>query len=258
MIHPSAIIGDKVKIGKDVKIGPYCVIEGEVTLGNNVELKSHVCVSGITSIGDGTVIFPFACIGGQPQDLKYSGEPSNLFIGKNNSIRQYVTMQPGTKDGGMETVVGDNNLFMVGSHVAHDCKIGNNIILANYATLGGHVEVDDFAIIGGLAAIKQYTKVGKHSIIGGLSGLSQNLIPFGLASNERAKLEGLNLVGLTRRGFNKEHSLQANQFIKELFAQDSINFESKIAEAKEKFPENTILKEIFTFLDEHEKNFCSM
>lgn len=206
-IHPTAVIEKGAELGEGVRIGPYCVIGPNVKLGNNVILKSHVAVDGYTTIGDGTVIFPFASIGHAPQDLKYMGEKSELIIGNNNKIREHVTMNPGTQaDRGnrMKTVVGDNNLFMVGSHVAHDCTIGSNVVMANNATLAGHVEIGDFVIIGGLAAIQQFVRIGPYAMIGGMSGVEHDVIPFGLVKGERAYLAGLNYIGLGRRGFTKE------------------------------------------------------
>ncbi|HEY8190759.1 MAG TPA: acyl-ACP--UDP-N-acetylglucosamine O-acyltransferase, partial [Micavibrio sp.] len=159
LIHPTAIIHPKAAIGKNVRIGPYSVVGEHAVLGDNMVLHSHVVVEGQTTIGEGTRIFPFASIGHSPQDLKYHGENSRLIIGKNNTIREHVTMNPGTESGGMETRVGDNGLFMMACHIAHDCQIGNGVIMANNATLGGHVSVGDFTVIGGLAAVHQFVRI---------------------------------------------------------------------------------------------------
>jgi len=209
-IHPSAIIADSVKLAENVTIGAYCVIRGNVVIGEGTELFSHVAISGNTTIGKNCRIFPFSSLGYEPQDLKYHGESSTLVIGDNNTIREYVTMNLGTEGGGMITSVGDNCLFMVGSHVAHDCRIGNNVILANNATLAGHVEVGDFSIIGGLAAVHQFVRIGSHAVIGGMSGVEHDVIPYGSVMGERANLAGLNLVGLKRRGFDRDtiHALR--------------------------------------------------
>lgn len=217
-IHPSAVVDPKAVIGANVQIGPFCVVGPNVKLGDNVELKSHVVIDGHTTIGDGTIVFPFASLGHAPQDLKYKGEASELIIGKNNKIREHVTMNPGTETGAMKTVVGDNCLFMASSHVAHDCVVGNNVILANNATLAGHVEVGDFAIIGGLAAVHQFVRIGSHAMIGGMSGVEYDVIPFGLVKGERAHLAGLNYVGLERRGFNKEQIQNLMKAFKGLFS----------------------------------------
>jgi UDP-N-acetylglucosamine acyltransferase len=216
-IHQTAVIEKGAELGAGVKIGPYCVIGPHVKLGNGVELKSHVVVDGYTTIGDETVVFPFASLGHAPQDLKYSGEKSELLIGKRNKIREHVTMNPGTIGDKMKTVVGDNCLFMMSSHVAHDCMVGNNVILANNATLAGHVEVGDFAIIGGLAAVHQFVRIGPFAMIGGMSGVEYDVIPFGLVKGERAHLAGLNYIGLERRGFTKEQVQALMKAFKQLF-----------------------------------------
>ncbi len=257
MIHKTAIVSPKAKIGKNVIIGPYSIIGEDVELADNVEIKSHVVVEGITKIGEGTIIYPFASIGNAPQDLKYEGESSEAIIGKNNIIREYVTIQPGTSKGNMKTIVGDNGLFMVGVHIAHDCVVGNNVIFANYVSLAGHVEVGDYVIIGGLSAVLQFTKIGSHAIIGGVSALVQDLIPYGLANAERASLEGINLIGLNRRGFDKSKSLEASKAVKEIFKGEDGVFTSRIDNAKTNHPDNEILQDIIKFLLEENRNFCS-
>ena len=204
IIHPTALVADGAEIGADVKIGPYCIVGDSVKLSDGVELISHVVVEGITRVGSNTRIFPFASIGHQPQDLKYAGEPSELTIGCNNVIREHVTMNPGTEGGGLLTNVGNNCLFMMGAHVAHDCNIKDNVILVNNATLGGHVEIDEWAIIGGLSAVHQFVRIGKHSMIGGMSGIENDVIPYGSVIGNRARLQGLNVVGLKRRNFDRE------------------------------------------------------
>ncbi len=209
-IHSTALIGDGAEIGKDVKIGPYCTIGSNVRLDDGVELVSHVVVDGITSVGANTKIFPFASIGTQPQDLKYGGESSRLEIGCNNVIREQVTMNPGTEQGGMLTSVGNNCLFMVGAHVAHDCQVADHVILVNNATLGGHVKIDEWAILGGLSAVHQFVRIGRHAMIGGMSGIESDVIPYGSVIGNRARLQGLNVVGLKRRNFDREtiHALR--------------------------------------------------
>ena len=202
-IHKSSIISKETKLGSKVKIGPYCMLGPNVQVGNNVKIYSHVNLDGYTIIGSDTQIFPFASIGTVPQDLKYKGEKSKLLIGSNNIIREYVTMNPGTKGGGLITKIGNNCLFMIGSHVAHDCFIGNNVIMANNATLAGHVCIDDFAILGGLSAVHQFVRIGKHAMVGGMSGVENDVIPYGSVMGDRAFLSGLNIIGLKRRGFNR-------------------------------------------------------
>lgn len=220
MIHHSAIIENGAIIGKNVAIGPFCCVGADVVIHDNVRLISHVSVAGRTTLGEGTVVYPFASIGHQTQDKKYEGEPSTLEIGRNNTIREYATLQPGTSVGGMKTLVGDNNLFMIGTHVAHDCRIGSNVIMANHATLGGHVEVGDFVNIGGLAGIHQFVRIGHHAMIGGMSAVDCDVIPYGLVRGERAHLEGLNLVGLKRRGFGRETIDELRKAYRLLFADE--------------------------------------
>src|SRR6516162_10889017 len=203
-IHPTAIVAPGAELAGDVVIGPYCVIGGEVRLGRRVSVWSHAVVDGRTTIGEGTRLFPFTSVGLEPQDLKYRGEKSELVIGCNNTIREYVTMNPGTAGGGMVTRIGNNCLFMVGAHVAHDCLIGNHVIMANNATLGGHVMVGDRVVIGGLAAVHQFIRIGAFAVIGGTSGVETDVIPFGRVKGDRAYLAGLNLVGLERGGFSKD------------------------------------------------------
>ncbi len=209
-IHPTSVIEDGAKIGDNVSIGPYSTVGPDVTLDDGVTLLSHVVVAGKTTIGANTKVFPFASIGHQPQDLKYKGEASELVIGCNNVIREHVTMNPGTEGGGMKTQVGNNCLFMVGSHVAHDCMIGDHVILVNNATLGGHVSIDEWAIIGGLSAVHQFVRIGRHAMIGGMSGVEKDVIPYGSITGNRARLHGLNVVGLKRRNFSRDtiHALR--------------------------------------------------
>jgi UDP-N-acetylglucosamine acyltransferase len=199
-IHPTAVIDSGASIGKGVSIGPYCVVGPNVQLDDSVTLKAHVVVDGRTIVGAGTTIYPFASIGSEPQDLKYRGEPSVLIIGGNNTIREHVTMNPGTAEGGLRTVIGNNCLFMVGTHVAHDCVIGDHVVMANNATLGGHVRVGDRVVVGGLAAVHQFIRIGAYAVIGGTSGVESDVIPFGRVKGDRAYLAGLNLV-VNRPGF---------------------------------------------------------
>jgi UDP-N-acetylglucosamine acyltransferase len=256
-IHPTAIVSLTASIGKDVKIGPYSYIGPEVKLGDNVYLKSHVVIEGITSVGENTTIYPFASIGQAPQILKYAGEKSEVVIGANNVIREYVTIQAGSTDGGMITYLGDNCLLMVGAHVGHDCKIGNNVILANYVNLGGHVDIGDFVIIGGLTAVHQYVRIGPYAMIGGASAVARDLIPFGLANNERAVLEGINLIGMKRRGFDKQESLNASKAVEEIFNSEGI-LADRINQASNKYSGNKIVEQIIEFLKQDTtRAFCA-
>jgi len=258
MIHTSAIIGKNVKLGKNVKIGPYCIIADGAVIGDNVEFKSHIVTEGKVTIGEGTIIYPFASLS-YPQTLKYSGEDSEIIIGKNNTIREYVTIQHGTAEGSMITKVGDNNLFMVGVHIAHNCIVGNNVIFANYVSLAGHVEVGDFAIIGGLSAVQQFCRIGPHTMVGGVSAVVRDLVPYGLATSDRAHLEGLNLVGMNRRGFDKKQSIEASKVVKEIFNENAEHvFNKRIEMAKQQYPDNKVVQEIVEFLQkDNTRTFCA-
>jgi UDP-N-acetylglucosamine acyltransferase len=209
-VHSTAIVDPAARLGEGVEIGPYCVVGPNVELGAGVALLSHVVVEGHTQLGPRVRVFPFASIGHQPQDLKYQGEPSRLEVGGDTVIREHVTMNPGTAAGGLLTKVGDRCLIMVGCHVAHDCRLGDNVIMANNSTLGGHVVVEDFAFLGGLSAIHQFVRIGKHAMVGGMSGVEGDVIPYGSVMGDRARLGGLNLVGLKRRGFSRDdiHALR--------------------------------------------------
>ena len=233
-IHPTAIIAPGAKLAEDVVVGPYCIIGEDVALGTRVTLRAHVVVAGRTTIGEGTRLFPFASIGLEPQDLKYRGEASELVIGRNNTIREYVTMNPGTAGGGMVTRVGDGCLFMVGAHVAHDCQIGDHVVMANNATLAGHVVVGDYAVLGGLCAVHQYVRIGRHAMIGGMSGVERDVIPYGQVMGDRARLTGLNIIGMQRRGFNREDIQGLRNAYQFLFAADG-TLSDRVAEAAERF-----------------------
>lgn len=203
-VHPTAIVDPAATIGEACSIGPYCVVGPKVSLDKGCVLHSHVVVEGVTSLGEETQVFPFASIGHRPQDLKYGGEESRLEVGRRCMIREHVTINPGTKGGGMLTKVGDNCLLMVGAHVAHDCHLGNAVILANNATLAGHVVIGDGAILGGLCAVQQFVRVGRNAMIGGMAGVRQDVIPFGLVFGRPGLLTGLNMVGLRRASANRE------------------------------------------------------
>lgn len=246
-IHPNAVVDPEAVLGDDVEIGPFCVVGAGVRLGTGVRLRSHVVIEGDTEIGDGTEIYPFASIGLRPQDLKYRGEPSKLRIGVKNTIREYVTMNPGTEGGGMLTEVGDNCLFMVGSHVAHDCIVGDSVILANNATLAGHVVIGDFAIIGGLSAVHQFVRIGPHAMVGGMSGVEHDVIPYGSVMGDRASLCGLNVVGLKRRGFDKETIHRMRSAYRMLFA-DEGTLQERVSDVSEHFGEEEAVAQIVHFV----------
>jgi UDP-N-acetylglucosamine acyltransferase len=248
-IHPTAVVEDGARIADGVRIGPYCHVARDVTLGEGVELVSHVVVAGRTGVGARTRIFPFASIGHQPQDLKYKGEPSTLTIGSDCMFREGVTINPGTEGGGMETIIGDRCTVLANSHVGHDCRIGSNVILSNNVMLAGHLTVGDFAGIGGGAAVIQFTRVGAHSYIGGMSGLENDLIPYGMAMGNRAHLSGLNIVGLQRRGFSREDIHTMRRAYRLLFADEGTLVE-RTEDVEKEFKDHPIVREIVAFIRE--------
>ncbi len=246
-VHPTAVVEDGASIGTGVRIGPYCCVGPEVTLADGVELMSHAVIAGHTEVGANTRVFPFASLGHQPQDLKYKGEVSRLVIGANNIIREHVTMNPGTEGGGLETRIGNNCLFMAASHVAHDCRLSDHVILVNNATLGGHVEIDEYAIVGGLSAVHQFVRIGRHSMIGGMTGVAHDVIPYGSVIGNRAKLSGLNIVGLKRRDFDRETIHSLRQAYRLIFAQEGTLAE-RLDDVAELFGENQPVMEIVEFI----------
>ena len=246
-IHPSAIIENGAKIGDKVTIGAFSVVGRNVALSNNVHLHSHVVVEGYTTIGEGTEVFPFASLGSKPQDLKYADEPSQLIIGKKNVIREHVTMNPGTTGGGMITRGGDNGLFMVGAHIAHDCQVGDHVVLANNATLAGHVIIGSFVILGGLSAVHQFVRIGDHAIVGGMTGVDHDVIPFGSVKGERASLVGLNIIGMRRRGFSREEQDELRRGYKLLFS-SSDNFQDRVLKLIASNPRSSAISEIINFI----------
>lgn len=256
-IHPTAIIGANVKLADGVTVGPYCVVDGDVSIGEGTKLVSHVSISGNTTIGKNCQIFPFSSLGHPPQDLKFKGEKSTLIIGDNCTIREHVTMNPGTEGGAMNTTVGNNCLFMVGAHVAHDCQVGNNVILANNATIAGHVEVGSHAIIGGLAAVHQFVRIGSHAIIGGMSGVEHDVIPYGSVLGERANLAGLNLVGMKRRGFDRDTIHALRNAYKLIFEENRGTLAERASEAKQSYGAVGEVMEILSFMsDKGSRSLC--
>jgi len=245
-------ISDTAKIHCSVKIGPYCVIGDNVEIGEDCILHSHVVVSGYTKIGKNNVFYPFSSIGSTPQDLKYKGEKSFLVIGNNNTFRENVTVNPGTEGGGLYTKIKDNCLFMVGAHIAHDCMIGSNIILANNATLAGHVEIDNNTIIGGNSAIHQFVKIGKNAMVGGMSGLEKNLVPYGLYIGIRSKLKGMNLIGLKRKGLDNNKIKTINQFIENIFDKND-SIENNLNKVNNEVKVIEEVKEIIDFIEKSNK-----
>jgi UDP-N-acetylglucosamine acyltransferase len=256
MIHPTALIDPSARVGDGVKIGPYSVVGAEVELGDNVELISHAVVTGRTRLGAGTTVYPFASIGHPPQDMKYDGEPSSLEIGENNVIREHVTINPGTAGGDMVTRIGEGCLFMVGAHVAHDCMIGDHVVLANNATLGGHVKIGEWAIIGGMTAIHQYVRIGRHAIVGGMTGVEHDVIPYGSVVGDRGRLAGLNLIGLKRRGFGRDTIHDLRRAFRLLFADEGTMTE-RVSDVSELFIENEPVMDIVNFIQvESSRSIC--
>lgn len=255
-IHPTAIIEPGARIGAGVFIGPYCCVGPEVELGPRVKLIAHVVVAGRTKIGADTVVSPFASLGSPPQHQAFNGEPSELVIGERNVIREHVTINPGTAGGRMGTHVGNDGFFMVGAHIAHDCRIGDHVIMANNATLGGHVEVEDYAVIGGLSAIHQHVRIGRHSMIGGMSAVAQDVIPYGLVVGNRARLTGLNLVGLKRRNFSRPDIHALRSAYRQIFA-DERNFAERLADVAAAFKDCRPVMDVIEFIrNASERSIC--
>ena len=256
MIHNSSIIDKKAKISNKVKIGPFCYVGPNVELAENVELISNVHIEGNTFVGANTRIFPFACIGTQPQDLKYKGEQNNLRIGENNLIREYVTINPGTQGGGSKTVIGNNCLFMISSHIAHDCIIGNNVIIANNVPLGGHVTIEDSVVIGGNSAVQQFTRIGRLAMIGGMTGVLKDVIPFGLSFGNRNYLKGINLVGLRRKKYDNKKIIELDQAYKKIFS--SNNLHENLSKINGEYKGNELVQEVTKFIEKDKKRpICS-
>ena len=251
MIHKTAIIDNKAKISANVKIGPYSVIGPNVEIGEGTEVQSHVNITGNTKIGLNNKIYPFASVGNDPQDLKFQGEETKLEIGNNNKIREYVTINPGTKGGGGLTKVGNDCLFMVSAHIAHDCFVGNNVILANNVPLGGHAYIDDNAIIGGNSAVQQFTRVGKSAMIGGMCGVVRDIIPYGIAHGNRSVLQGLNLIGLRRQNIQNKEIMTLSDAYKEIFKSE--NLTENLNNLSKDFKNNELVLEVIEFIEKDKK-----
>jgi len=246
-IHPTAIVVPGAQLGEGVTVGPYSIVHQDVELGDGCHVMSHVVLDGRTKIGPNCRIYPFASIGSHPQDMKYHGEPSTLVIGANNIFREHVTVNPGTEGGGMITAIGNNCLFMMSSHVAHDCQVGNHVIMANNATLAGHVTVEDYAIIGGLSAVHQFCRIGRHAMVGGMSGVENDVIPYGSVMGDRARLGGLNIVGLKRRGFSRSDISALRKAYRLMFAEEGTMSE-RLEDVVESFSEHEAIMEIVDFI----------
>ena len=250
MIDKTAIIDPKAKLSEGIKIGPYCVIGPNVEIDRNTIIQSHVNISGNVKIGKGNKIYPFVSIN-DPQDLKYNGEPTNLTIGDNNTFREYVTINPGTVSGGGKTIIGNNCLFMISSHIAHDCHVGNNVIIANNVPLGGHAIIEDNVVIGGNSAVQQFTRIGKMAMIGGMTGVLHDVIPYGLSTGNRNSLQGINLIGLRRAKFENKDILGLSEAYKEIFATKNIT--ENISKLDGSFQANPLVKSVIKFIAKDKK-----
>ena len=250
-IHPSAVVEDGAQIADSAEIGPFCWISSRAKIGENVKLLARVSVMGNTTIGEGTIVFPGACLGGGPQDHGNEfQEEAKLIIGKHNIIRENVTMQCGTPKEHFTTTVGNNGMFMVNSHVAHDCVVGNNVIMTNNAVIGGHVRLGDGVIIGGNSAVHQFCRIGRKAMIGGMSGVARDVIPFGMVTGDRGKLRGLNVIGLKRSGIDESAVKAVTRAYMFLFKGKNGTFEERLAEAREKYKDNEMVMEQIKFIDE--------
>jgi len=254
-VHPTAIVEAGARLGKDVEVGPYCFIGSKVRIGKGTRIKSHAVVEGHTTLGEGNLIFQFATVGSIPQDLKYRGEDSRLVIGDHNTIREFASLNPGTTGGGMVTRVGDHNLLMMYCHIAHDCIIGNHNIIANGATLGGHVVVEDYIILGGLVGIHQFVRVGTGAILGAGSMVSKDVAPYCNATGDRARLRGLNLEGLRRRGFTKEQIESLKKAYRIIF-QSGLKTGDALERVRRKIPKSSEVNHLVNFIEKSQRGIC--
>jgi len=257
MIHSTAVISKKAKIGDNTKIGPFCVVGNSVEIGSDCELASHVVIDGDVKIGNGTQLFPFSSIGTIPQDLKFKGEKTRVVIGENCKIREYCTINLGTEGGGKLTKIGDNCLLMIGTHIAHDCLVGDNVIFANHSTLAGHVIIEKNVVVGALSAIHQFSRIGEGAMIGGMSGITADVPPFCTATGNRAKLNGLNIVGLKRSEIDKKEISELRKVYNYIFNSSIDTFKSRVESVEKKDYEfKTINKLISFILSDSQRSFC--
>ena len=251
MIHQTAIVDPKAIISKNVKIGAYSVIGPEVVIGANTEIQSHVSIVGDTKIGTNNNIYPFASIGNDPQDMKYKGEKTSLIIGNNNIIREYVTINPGTVQGGGTTSIGNDNLLMIGAHIAHDCKLGNKIVIANNAAIAGHAIIDDYVILGGNCGVHQFTRIGKMAMVGGMTGVSRDVIPYGLSTGNRNVLNGINIVGLRRINTPNKDIICLTDAYKNMFKTEKLS--ENLKNLNIEFKKNELVNEVIEFINKDKK-----
>jgi UDP-N-acetylglucosamine acyltransferase len=251
-IHPTALVDQTVELAEGVTVGPYSIIQGRVKIGHDTHIGPHVVIRDFTTIGSKCEIFQFAVIGEVPQDLKFQGEETHLLIGDGNTIREFATLHRGTADGGGITRIGHGNLFMAYTHVAHDCQVGNGVIMSNAATLGGHIVVEDYAILGGLSAVHQFCHIGRHAFVGGCSAVHRDVPPYAMAVGNRAKLVGLNLVGLKRHGFT-DSLLQPLKRAYEFLFLSELNQKEAINRIKEELPQTPEIQHLLTFLESSDR-----
>ena len=251
MIHKTAIIDSKAKISTNVEIGPYATIGPNVEIGENTLIQSHVNITGNTTIGKANKLYSFASIGSDPQDLKYKGEETTLLIGDNNTIREHVTINTGTVQGGGLTKIGNNNLIMIGAHIAHDCIIGNNIVMANNTAIAGHAEIEDFVIIGAKCGVQQFTRIGKRAMIGGMTGVLRDVIPYGLSTGNRNYLNGINVVGLRRDKVSNKDILGLTDAYKEIFKTEVLS--ENLKNLNGKYTDNPLVKDVLDFINKDKK-----
>ena len=254
-IHPTAVVDPHAELASDVEIGPYVVIGTNVKIADGTKIRSHAVIDGITTIGRGNVIFPFATVGTIPQDLKYRDEPSELVIGDNNTIREFASLNPGTVGGGMITRVGSQNLLMMYCHIAHDCIVGNRNVIANGATLGGHVVIEDDVIVGGLVGIHQFVRIGTGAILGAGSMVSKDVPPFCNATGDRAKLHGLNVEGMKRRGFDKS-KIEAMHKAYRIMFRSKLKTNEALDIIRKELPALQELDQFITFIAASERGIC--
>jgi len=251
MIHKTAIISPNAKISSNVKIGPYAVIGPDVEIDDDVIIQSHVNITGYTKIGKKNIFYPMSSIGSDPQDLKYKGEKTSLTIGDGNTVREHVTINTGTIQGGGITKVGNNNLIMIGAHIAHDCIVGNSIVMANDSAVAGHAEIEDFVILGAKCGVQQFTRIGKMAMIGGMTGVSRDVIPYGLSTGNRNFLNGINVIGLRREKVQNKEIIGLTEAYKEIFKSKSLS--ENLSKLNGKFKDNILVKEVLEFINKDKK-----
>ena len=251
MIHKTALIDPKAKISSNIKVGPYSIIGPDVEIDDDVIIQSHVSITGHTKIGKKNIFYPMSSIGSDPQDLKYKGEKTSLIIGEANTIREHVTINTGTKQGGGITKVGNNNLIMIGAHIAHDCIVGNNVVMANNSAIAGHALIDDSVIIGAKCGIQQFVRIGKLAMIGGMTGVSRDVIPYGLSTGNRNFLNGINIIGLRRIKTQNKDIINLTEAYKEIFKTE--NLSNNLNNLSNKYKDNHLVDEVIQFINKDKK-----